>query len=172
MATDAEWALGYARQAQADFAAWHGVEGNATIRPCHRLLFLQMACEKLSKARLIRTGTSPELLQTSHGYVAGPLPFVLREQLVYMGENPDARTGLLRFIRHLASEIEVANPAVDRNGQRPDNCEYPWEDGQGILHSPLDSTFQALQLLNDRRFGPSFLDLLRGAINRAVQELQ
>jgi hypothetical protein len=171
MATPAQWAGGYARQAHADFRAWQAIEGNDDVHPCHRMQFLQMACEKLCKARLIDGGTPPEALQTSHGYVANPLPLIIRAQLEFMGENLRARTGLLNFTRHLAAEIEVTNPAVDRNGQRPDNCEYPWEDDRQILHSPLDWQFNPLRLLRDR-FGPSFVKVLKLAIDRALQELQ
>jgi hypothetical protein len=171
MATPAQWALGYARQAHADFQTWQAIEGNEEVHPCHRMLFLQMACEKLCKARLIDDGTPPEALQTSHGYVANPLPLVIRSQLEFMGENLRAKAGLLRFTRHLAAEIEVLNPAVDKNGHRPDNCEYPWQDDQQALHSPLDWQFHPLQLLRDR-FGPSFVKVLQLSIRRALQELQ
>lgn len=171
MATPAQWARGYARQAHADFRTWQAIEGNEDVHPCHRMLFLQMACEKLCKARLIDGGTPPEALQTSHGYVANPLPLVTRAQLEFMGENLRARAGLLNFTRHLALEIEVMNPAVDRNGQRPDNCEYPWVDDQQVLHSPLDWQFSPLQLLR-ARLGPSFVKVLKLAIDRALQELQ
>ena len=171
MATPLEWARGYARQAEADFRAWQAIEENENVHPCHRMLFLQMACEKLCKARLISGGTPPAALQTSHGYVANPLPLVIRAQLEFMGERLSARAGLLKLARHLAAEIEVMNPAVDRNGQRPDNCEYPWEDGALALHSPLDWDFNALHLLRDR-FGPSFVKILQLAIDRAVEELQ
>ena len=85
-----------------------------------------------------------------------------------MGERLSARAGLLKLARHLAAEIEVMNPAVDRNGQRPDNCEYPWENGALALHSPLDWDFNALHLLRDR-FGPSFVKILQLAIDRAVK---
>ncbi len=78
MATPAQWARGYARQAHADFGTWQATEGNEDVHACHRMLFLQMACEKLCKARLIDDGTPPEALQTSHGYVANPLPLVIR----------------------------------------------------------------------------------------------
>jgi len=88
-----------------------------------------------------------------------------------MGEDLRARTGLLTFTRHLAAEIEVANPAVDRNGRRPDNCEYPWEDEQQVLHSPIDWQFSPLQLLRGR-FGPRFVKLLQLAIERALRESQ
>jgi hypothetical protein len=171
MATPAEWARGYARQAQADFRTWQTLEENGEIPPCHRMLFLQMACEKLCKAKLIDAGTSPATLQTSHGYVANPLPLVIRAQLEFMGESLQARSGLLVFTRHLSSEIEVMNPAVDRNGQRPDNCEYPWEDAGQTLHSPLDWDFNPQRLLRDR-FGPSFVKVLQLAIDRAIEEMK
>ena len=88
MATPTEWASGYARQAKADFRAWQAIEENEDVHPCHRMLFLQMACEKLCKARLIDGGTPPAALQTSHGYVANPLPLVIRRAVgVHGGEN-------------------------------------------------------------------------------------
>jgi hypothetical protein len=171
MATSAEWARGYARQAEADFRAWQAIEKNDDVHPCHRMLFLQMACEKLCKAMLIDGGTPPAALQTSHGYVANPLPIIVRAQLEFMGKRPSDYVGLLKFTRQLAAEVEVMNPAVDRNGQRPDNCEYPWEDAALVLHTPLDWGFNPLHLLR-QRFGLSFVKLLKLAIDRAVKELQ
>jgi hypothetical protein len=171
MATPTQWARGYARQANVDFGAWQAIEGDEDGHPCHRMLFLQMACEKLCKARLILGGTPPEALQKSHGYVANPLPMVIRAQLEFMGLDLRARAGFLSFTRHLANEIEVMNPAVDRNGQRPDNCEYPWQDDQQALRSPLDWQFIPLQLLRGR-FGTSFVKTLRLAIDRTLGELQ
>jgi hypothetical protein len=135
------------------------------------MLFLQMACEKLCKARLIEAGTPPEAVQTSHGYVANPLPVVIRAQLEFIGQDLRAKAGLLTFTRHIAAEIEITNPAVDRNGQRPDNCEYPWEDRAQNLHSPLDWAFSPLQLLLGP-FGPTFVKVLGLAIDRALEELQ
>lgn len=170
MATSAEWARGYACQARADFRTWQALEENEDVQPCHRLLFLQMACEKLCKARLIGGGTPPADLQTSHGYVANPLPLVIRAQLEYMGEKLSDKVGLLKFTRHLAAEIEVLNPSINPNGQRPDNCEYPWEDAALVLRSPLNWAFSPLHLLRER-FGPSFVKLLHLAIDRAVDEL-
>ena len=170
MATPNEWASGYARQAQADFVAWQALEEDDSAQPCHRMMLLQMASEKLCKARLIDGGTPPVALQTSHAYVANPLPIVIRSQLEVLGENLRARAGLLQFARHLASEIEVTNPAVTRDGRRPENCEYPWEDTATNLHSPLDHNFIPLQLLRDRH-GPLFVKMLKLAIDRAVVEL-
>ncbi len=56
MASPAEWARGYARQAEADFRAWQATEENEDVYPCHRMLLLQM---EFCKARLIAAGTPP-----------------------------------------------------------------------------------------------------------------
>ncbi len=112
MATVAEWARGYARQAQADFLAWQAMEGQADVLPCHRMLLLQMTCEKLCKARYAAEGAPISSLQTSHAYVAKRLPLVIRDQLLLMERDVKARTGLLVYTRRLANEIEVVNPAV------------------------------------------------------------
>jgi hypothetical protein len=67
-------------------------------------------------------------------------------------------------IRHLAGEIELLNPAIKRDGKRPDNCEYPWEDDQETVHSPLKWVFEISRLLTVPS-GRTFLKLLRMAIN-------
>jgi hypothetical protein len=166
-----DWALAYARQAQADFRAWELCEqySEAVASECHKLLFLQMACEKLCKAHLIKTGARPQDLQASHGYTAKHLPSVIRQQIIESGEDLTMMQGVLTLARHLAGEIELLNPAVRRGGARQDNCEYPWEAGDTVL-SPLDWTFQPLQLIAVRG-GPTFIKLLKGAIRRFIKEL-
>ena len=57
MASPAQWAEGYARQADADFTTWTLLQGNTSVPECHRLLFLQMACEKLCKAHAVQRCT-------------------------------------------------------------------------------------------------------------------
>jgi hypothetical protein len=162
MATPAEWAQAYARQADADFKTFQALQPLPVPR-CHKLLFLQMACEKLVKAHLCAAGTDPGTLQQSHAYIAGTLPVVLRQQALRLHfAGPRARE-VLRQARRLAREIELLAPAVKRGGQRPDNCEYPWEDGRGKLHVPVDWTFYPSLLL--ARGGRAFLKLARGAID-------
>lgn len=165
------WARAFVRQADADFRAWEfSVEHpEAVAAECHRLLFLQMACEKLCKAYLIRGGTPIQALQGSHGYVANPLPGILKAQFEFMGSSLRGKQALVRDLRHLALEIELRNPAVRREGRRPDNCEYPWEIG-GVVVSPLDWSFSPLQLSRVRS-GRIFMKLLRGAIDRLLQDL-
>jgi hypothetical protein len=167
MSSPADWAKGYARQAEADFATWGILQAEDAVPECHKLLFLQMACEKLCKAHLIARNTAPETLQASHGYIARPLPIVVREQIIFSRRDLAGMRRVLQDARHLPEEIEVLNPAVDRNGQRRDNCEYPWEDHAGNVHSPLDWTFHPSNLLTAPS-GRTFLKLVRAAINRLL----
>jgi hypothetical protein len=81
-----------------------------------------------------------------------------------MKQNASGMKGVMQLIRHLANEIEVLNPAVSRGGQRPDNCEYPWEDGKALVHSPLDWTFHPSRLCTAPA-GRTFLKLVRESIN-------
>jgi hypothetical protein len=169
MSNPADWARSYARQADADLSAWDFYENHpqALAAECHKLLFLQMACEKLCKAHLIQSGTPPGSVRTSHGYVAGPWPAIILQLILDMKQDRRRVRGLLAVVRHLSSEIEVLSPAMDRNGQRPDNCEYPWEDGNGEVHSPLDWGFHPSRLCTVP-VGRTFLKLLREAINRLL----
>lgn len=166
MTIEEQWAKGYARQAAADYRAWRLYEQYpaALAAECHALLFLQMACEKLCKAHLIRHGARTSDLQSSHGYVAKPLPQIIQQEILYLKSDVRPMGWVLNHIRHLAREIELLNPAVDRGGQRSDNCEYPWEIG-GTIVSPLDHVFAPASLLTTPA-GRTFLKLLASAINR------
>src|SRR5271169_3007008 len=124
MSTFAEWQRAFARQADADFRAWELYEKypEAVAAACHKLLFLQMACEKLCKAHLIQNNTPPEKIQSSHAYVASHLPTIIKQQIVSMKPNL-SDGGMKGFMKHvwcLAKEIELLNPAVRRNDRRPD----------------------------------------------------
>jgi hypothetical protein len=167
MSTPGDWTREYARQAKADLSTWNYLQDNEQVPECHKLLFLQMTCEKLCKAHLIRGGASPDSFQTSHGFVARPLPNIIRERLIALRKDLRRMGPVMRDVRHLAKEIEVLNPAIRRDGRRPDNCEYPWEDGNEILHSPLDWTFHPVQLLTAPA-GRIFLKLLRLAIDNLL----
>jgi hypothetical protein len=167
MATSAQWASGYARQADADFKTYVKAQGIA-VPECHRLLFLQMACEKLVKAHLCGLGTDPATLQSSHAYIAKTLPIVLRQQVVHFNYSGKKAAEALRHASRLAQEIELLAPAVRRGGQRPDNCEYPWEDEQRALHLPLDWSFHPSQLIL-MPAGRTVRKLIEGAIDRLLQ---
>jgi len=165
-----DWADGFALQADADFRAWELFQANpkACVADCHKLLFLQMACEKLCKAHVIRAGGSPDAVITTHKVVAKHLPLVIREEMAQRGQQTGAINRLMRHVRHLAQEIELLNPAVRDDDQRPDNCEYPWRAGETII-SPLNWTFNPLQLC-EQPAGITFLKLVRCALNRNLPD--
>lgn len=167
MSAGDRWAKAYARQANADLATWIALAPNKVIPECHKLLFLQMACEKLVKAHLCSKGTDPADLQASHGYTAKNLPIIIREHLVAAGKKPNEIVWILKHAKHLANEIELLAPAIRRGGQRPDNCEYPWEDSGGILHMPLDWAFQPTNLIVDAA-GRTFIKIMRAAVTELI----
>ncbi len=167
MSTPADWSKAFARQADADFETWTVLQAQPDVPQCHRLLFLQMACEKLCKASLIADKSPREKLETSHAYVAKTLPVVVKQEIAFRGQDVKHMRAVYQAARRLAPEIEVLNPAVDRDGQRPDNCEYPWQDQLGVVHSPLDWTFHPSRLLTEQA-GRTFLKLVRLAINRLL----
>ncbi len=127
-----------------------------------------MACEKLVKAHLCGGGADSSSLQASHAYISKSLPVVLRQQAVYEKFRGGKAEAVLKHAKHLAQEIELLAPAVRRDGQRPDNCEYPWEDSVGKLHLPLDWSFNPSQL-TVMSSGRTILKLIRGAIDRLLR---
>ena len=124
------WSRGYAQQAQADLNT-REVLLSATVPACQHLHFLQMACEKISKAHRCLGGAAPETLMHSHGFAAKVLPQIARELLrrsAFVAHLEVADSGIEAMVRQLAREVDLLAPTVDDDGRRPDNCEYPWED--------------------------------------------
>jgi hypothetical protein len=174
MATVKEWSSAYACQAKADFMTYQALEGMRSeaahgwsIPVCHKLQFLQMACEKLAKAHLCTRGTAPASLQGSHAYISKTLPVVIRQEMIALNFRGKSAKSLATIANHIAQEIEVLAPSVRRGAQRPDNCEYPWEDADGCIHAPLSWTFSSAQLIAQPA-GRSVLKLVQSAIERLM----
>ena len=167
MATGDDWAAGYARQADADLRLFDRLWPDPGVPDCQKLMLLQMACEKLAKAHLCDTGTDPAVVQTSHAYTAGTVPDLAHQTALRVGYGRRRAAGVYRFAHRLAGEIELLTPSVTRAGQRPDNCEYPWEDAAGDLHVPLDWSFAPTRLLTQPA-GRAFLRLVRAAVDELV----
>lgn len=163
MSHPVDWQQAYARQAQADLAAWKELQIRDDVRLCHQLQFLQMCCEKLVKAHLCSAGADPTALQSSHAYIAKNLPVIARQQLNQLTKGALARNDYrLVAIKHLSREIELLSPAVDDGGRRPDNCEYPWEQDR-VIQTPADHSFPNLKMLTDP-MGRTLLKLIERAI--------
>ncbi|MCI0459531.1 MAG: hypothetical protein L0Z62_21490 [Gemmataceae bacterium] len=169
MATGAEWSKAYARQADADLRAFEALQDVPGVSECHKLQFLQMACEKLAKAHLCGEGTDPANLQSSHAYIAKTLPIILKQYATYIKYTGKKAREVLRHAKRICGEIEILAPAVRRGGGRPDNCEYPWCDAGGAVHIPAEWKFVPSQLLL-LPSGRTFLKLLRGALDRLLKD--
>lgn len=159
------WSRAYARQAQADLEAREALLG-ATVPACQHLHFLQMACEKISKAHRCLGGADPETLMHGHGFAAKVLPQIARELLrrsTFVADLEIAHGGIEAMVRQLAREVDLLAPAVDDDGRRPDNCEYPWEDVGGALHVPAEHEFGSLGTLHRHRAGATFLKIVVAA---------
>lgn len=101
-----------------------------------------------------------------HGFAAKVLLQVARELMrrsTFAADLPIARGHIERIVRRLAREIDLLNPAVDDDGRRPDNCEYPWEDAVGVLHVPAEHGFGPLGTLHRHRAGATFLKIVATA---------
>lgn len=168
--TSEDLAKAFALQAKADFAAREVLAVRGDVPECQPLHFLQMACEKLCKAHLLLHKTRLDHLESSHAYIAKTLPIII---LQLLGRAPAVsrtdRSVLLRSTSRFAREIELLAPAVDDNGKRPDNCEYPWIDDGGHLRIPAEHDFANLRFLK-QEFGRLFLKLVRQAIQDLASE--
>jgi len=155
-----DWQRAFARQARADFETWDGLQGQRDVPDCHKLHFLQMACEKLAKAHLCTEGSDPKKIQASHAYFARAFPRIAEYHYARIGNSRGKYKGVFKPLRQLAREIELLAPAVDDGGRRPDNCEYPWELPDGAIRAPAEHTFPNLSLL-DAPNGFTLLKIVR-----------
>jgi hypothetical protein len=160
------WAQAYITQARSDWALFERLQALVDVAPCHRLHYLQMACEKLAKAYRFRdTGTLPSSLLTQHvGFAKFLNSFLLSPQI---RERFDGKLEQLRAnqreCNRIAREVEQLAPAVDR-GNSPQNAEYPWWDGERII-TPCQYDYPNLSLLREKG-GRAFLKWVREALER------
>lgn len=170
MAKQYSWQQAFARQAQSDFAVYQTLDTlplDRAVHKCHRLHYLQMTCEKLTKAYLCSTGARPEDLQHSHKYIAKNLTIIARQAFFETERKPASAREALKQIKLLAREIELLAPSVDENGRRPDNVEYPWSDQSGRLVVPAEYAFPTLDLVTATT-GRTLLKLIERAIVRLL----
>ena len=167
MSTPLIWQRAYARQAKADWAAYEVLRAATDLPQCQSLHFLQMACEKLCKAYLCSQKVEPRFLQTSHGFIAGNLPEIFKDRRRRLKLRPlHQYSTLLKQVYNLAREIELLAPTVD-NQRRPDNCEYPWEDGAGSIVVPAEYPFATLSMLSEMA-GQDLLKIIPFAIDELL----
>ena len=131
---------------------------------CHRLHYLQMACEKIAKAyRLREAETFTENDLHSHtAFSKFILGFLKTPRLRNRYRSQDAkRRQIERYARSLATAIETLAPAVDR-ANTPANVEYPWIEGDQVF-VPIRHQFDVARRLLEPA-GQDFLALVEIAI--------
>lgn len=163
-----EWSRAFAQQARADLDAYNALSRLADLPPCQRLHFLQMACEKVSKAYELRAGTLSERTLTSHVVITHNLPLIFRAYYQdAFGKRLQRYSPLLERVRSLSREIELLAPASADGSRRPDNAEYPWLDAGGHVLAPALHDFRVAADL-DTPAGKALLKVLMPAINDLV----
>lgn len=156
-----DWPSAFAAQAQADLAIWEHLS-SMDVPQCQKLHFLQMTCEKLAKAFLLKERNPSPSLHTSHAYIAKPLPRILEHFQDRISKSDQ------KHFRFLAREIELLAPSVDDNGKRPDNCEYPWMDASGQIRVPAEHAFVVIVDLVTQPAGRHFIKLVKNCIRELL----
>lgn len=158
MASHLNWRSAYARQALVDLEAREVLLESPNLPRCQELHFLQMACEKVSKAYLLsKPGADLKSLRSSHVCIAKTLPLIAQVQFTKNKSHTD-RSWVLRAIEGLSRKIELLSPAVNDGGKQPANCEYPWEAPNGTIRIPCQHNFN-LDILHDPA-GPHLLKVV------------
>lgn len=149
------WQMAFLKQAMADWEAYQRTR-QAVWPNSYRLLFLQMATEKLSKAVLIASHSSLETITQSHA------AFVMFMRIA--GNNRKLQNVLrlkksqqraqFKTLLPLAHEIERLAPALAQSGPNP---EYPWQDKSGSILAPVDYPFPLMQRLHQTPQGIQLL---------------
>lgn len=155
----------FAEQSQSDFRIFEN--SLEDVEECHRLHFLQMACEKIAKAyRLRDIALLEEAELYSHVAFTKFIQTILKSPQIKElytssdGRRQKRRRNMERYARPLAEKIEKLAPAVDR-GQTPANVEYPWVEGESV-YIPCRYPFSHLNLRGyDEK---EFLKLLKTVI--------
>jgi hypothetical protein len=158
----AAYAAAFIKQARSDWLVFRALS-EPPIAFCHRLHYLQMACEKLAKAYRLRDTSSPidELISKHTGFEKFIGAFFLAIKSEYVGKHKQLET-LIRTSRNYAREVEKLAPAIDRVCA-PENAEYPWER-DGAIVVPCEYTYPGLVFLRERG-GFAFLNLIQRALN-------
>jgi hypothetical protein len=155
------WHESYLAQARGEWAIMRRL-ATARVATCHRLHYLQMVTEKLSKAVLTSAGSATPA-RTTHAAFVRMLQVIkgrreIREQLGFT--DAAIFRNYVDSLLDLAGKIQQLSP--DQAGLAQPNPEYPWED-------PTTHQVQALVEHDFPEFDPSDLRMLK--IDRLISDL-
>ena len=161
------WSSAYARQAKSDLQAREKLL-QSNLPACHHLHYLQMAAEKLCKSHLSARGQPQSVLETSHAFIAKPLPMIARQIFAGQGGKLPRAPWVLRAIRKLARQIELLHPQVDAGGTVPANCVYPWMGLDGAVVAPADYQF-GINILHEKA-GTTLIKIMLAAADELIAQ--
>jgi len=149
------WRTAFLRQARSD---WDAYQKTVEFEwpSCHRLHYLQMATEKLSKALLVAGDTKLENLTGTHAAFVNFIRIICNNRKLknILGMKRSQQMAHFNQLLPLAHEIELLAPALAQNGPNP---EYPWKDASGNVLAPTDHPFRLIQQLQKTRQGIQLL---------------
>ena len=133
------WADAYLEQARSDWNTRTLIAQNACAS-CHELHYLQMTTEKLGKAALLRVGSSPDNVGTTHKAFVGFLRVAAKNPSLRQSLQLDPRQlrAYVQGILPIANQIERLAPALAQHGP---NVEYPWQTHSGDVKVPASYAF-------------------------------
>lgn len=141
------WKKAFIKQAVSDFDMWQRLgktpPGHPPSADCHRLHYLQMATEKLSKGICAQDSHPPP--QTHAMFV---------KLLKHLKQRPEIRDAMgyrdksVQFVSNIDSLMDLAMKierlAPSLAGEHGPNSEYPWHDPRtGRVIAPCEHSFSA-----------------------------
>ncbi len=158
------WQTAFLKQARVDWEAYQRTR-QASWPECHRLLFLQMASEKLGKALLVAGHSSLEKITQTH---AAFVKFVQiagnhRKLQKALGMNKSQQRAQFKTLLPFAYKIELLAPALSQHGPNP---EYPWKETSGNILAPADYPFPLIKRLRHTPQGIQLLKYIEIFLNR------
>jgi hypothetical protein len=158
------WQIAFLKQARSDWEAYQRTSP-AVWPACHRLIFLQMASEKLGKAALIASHSTLETITQSHAAFVMFMRVAGNNQKLQkaLGMKKAQQRAQFKALLPLAYEIERLAPTLAQSGPNP---EYPWKDASGNILAPTDYPFPLMQRLHQTPRGIQLLNYIEFFVKR------
>ncbi len=155
------WGKAFLQQARSDWKAYLEIQ-NLPLDDCHKLYYLRVTTEKLSKAALLKgSGYNPENIRKHKLFVkylqqAHRNPNLCRVLKMRPSQVKEYIDGVLS----IADGIQNLAPGKGNDGA---NAEYPWEIS-GKIYIPANYKFPEVKQLETVE-GRKFLNLLRSILD-------
>lgn len=153
-------------QSRSDHEAFALLRSNG-VASCHLLHYLQMACEKLGKAYLWRSGDPPP---ASHAGFVQFMRFIgavraserARVAEIFEFKRFEDFQNWIRAILPDAYALERLAPALAQDGPNP---EYPWPKNEPA-HAPATHEFSLWRQISGTARGRRLLQVIEIGVNR------